>query len=126
MELTSENVERIFMDCLFKEGEDTSNYIPAEGVTTNVGFHPERIESHKDEIASMLSELPEEFKEKTGGGWTFLNAFNDKNGQQWTSLHRRMEQLFQLGIGIGKVSYLMPRDMWRIFPGGMPYLVIKD
>jgi len=111
MELTSENVERIFMDCLFKEGEDTSNYIPAEGITTNVGFHPERIESHREEIVSMLSELPEPFMEKSGGGWTFLNACNDKNGKQWTSFRQRMEQLFQLGIGIEKVAYLMPRDM---------------
>ncbi len=119
-----EHVNAIFMDCLFKEGEDTSKYIKAEGIVTNVGFHPERLKSHKAEIVTMLDELPDEFKESGGGGMSFLNACNDKHGNQWTSLYQRMEQLFQLGIGIGKVKCLVPRKMWNILPGGMPYYVV--
>lgn len=119
-----ERVNAIFMDCLFKEGEDTSKHIKAEGITMNVGFHPERLESHRTEIADMLDELPDEFKESGGGGMSFLNACNDKHGNQWTSLHQRMEQLFQLGIGVGKVKCLMPREMWSVLPGGMPYYAV--
>jgi len=122
--LDPERVNAIFTDCLFRDGEDTSNHIKAEGIVRNVGFHPERLQNHKAEIEAMLDELPDEFKKSGGGGWSFLNACNDKHGNQWTGLHQRMEQLFQLGIGIGKVQYQMPREMWSVLPGGMPYLVV--
>lgn len=122
--LTSEKVEEIFMDCLFKEGEDTSNYIKAEGVIHSVGFHPGRLASHREEIKTLLGELPGAFKTSRGGGMSFLNACNDKHGNQWTGLHQHMEQLFQLGIAIGKVKCLLPRNMWSALPGGMPYYVV--
>jgi hypothetical protein len=37
-----------------------------------------------------------------------------------------MEGLFCLGMAIGKVECLMPRKMWTILPGGMPYYLVKD
>jgi hypothetical protein len=122
--LSSERVWEIFGDCLFREGEDTSNHIRAEGIMTNVGFHPERLESHRVAIEEMLSELPNEFKQSGGGGWTFLNACNDKKGNQWTGEHRVVEQLFLLGIAIDKVKFQLPREVWSALPGGMPYLVV--
>ncbi|MEK7201473.1 MAG: hypothetical protein AAB737_02475, partial [Patescibacteria group bacterium] len=72
--LSAERVRTIFMDCLFKDGEDTSKYVPAPGITRNVGFHPGRIEENKAEIAAMLDELSDDFKESSGGGMSFLNA----------------------------------------------------
>jgi hypothetical protein len=122
--LNAEHVNAVFMDCLFRDGEDTSKHVKAEGIVRDVGFHPERLESHKAEIVAMLDELPEQFHEKSGGGWSFLNACNDKHGNQWTGLHQTMEQLFQLGIGVGKVKSLMPRAMWGALPGGMPFYVV--
>jgi hypothetical protein len=121
--LNAEHVNAVFMDCLFRDGEDASKHVKAEGIVRNVGFHPERLESHKAEIVAMLDELPEQFHEKSGGGWSFLNACMDKHGNHWGE-HINMEQLFQLGIGIGKVKSLMPREMWRALPGGMPYYVV--
>ncbi len=73
----------------------------------------------------MLDELPDSFKKSGGGGMSFQNACVDKQGNQWTDFHQRMEQLFQLGIGIGKVELLMPREMWAMLPGGMPYYAIN-
>ena len=123
--LSPERVESIFLDCLFKDGEDTSKHVKAEGITRNVGFHPERLAGHKAEISALLDELPDEFKKSGGGAMSFLNACNDKHGNQWTGLHIRMEQLFQLGAGIGKVESLMPRSLWTALPGGMPYYVVN-
>jgi len=123
--LDPERVEAIFLDCLFKDGEDTSNHIVAEGISRTVGLNPERVEGHKAEIEALLDELPDQFKATGGGGDSFLNACQDKHGNQWTGFHQRMEQLFQLGIAIGKVEYQLPRDVWSILPGGMPYLVVK-
>ena len=58
-----------------------------------------------------------------GGGWSFLQACVDKNGNHWGE-HSNMEELFCLGIAIGKVESLLPRDMWKVLPGGVPYYVI--
>ncbi|NQT49448.1 hypothetical protein HQ571_02010 [Candidatus Kuenenbacteria bacterium] len=73
----------------------------------------------------MLAELPDEFKESGGGGMSFMNACYDRNGNQWTGMHKRMEELFQLGIGIKKAKCLMPRASWSALPGGMPYYAIS-
>ena len=73
------------------------------------------------EVRDMLSRLPEPFHRTKGGGWLFLNACNDRNGVQWTDFHQQMEQLFQLGIGLGLVKCLMSREMWSILPGEMPF-----
>lgn len=125
MELKSENVETIFMKCLFNEGEDTENRIEVEGIVGSFGFHPERVAQHKDDIFDMLNQLPDKFKESSGGGWTFLNACENSRGEQWTGLHQTMEQLVCLGIAIEKVKFIMPRNLWSMFPGSMPYFIIK-
>jgi hypothetical protein len=36
-----------------------------------------------------------------------------------------MEQLFQLGIGLGLAKWQLPPEMWGVLPGGMPYVVIE-
>ncbi len=123
--LNSERVEKTFLDCLFKGSEDTSTHIRAEGVITNVGFHPERLESYRPAIEEMLSELPNEFQQSGGGGWSFLNACNDRHGNQWTDLHRTIEHLILLGIAIGKVKLQLPRAVWKALPGGVPYFVVS-
>ena len=86
MELTSENVNEVFTDCLFKEDENTDNHIKAEGIQNTIGFHPGRIESHKEDVKTMLECLPDDFQAEKGGGMTFLNACNDKDGSLIVSL----------------------------------------
>ena len=125
MTIDPERVNAIFLDCLFKEDEDTSKHVLAGGITRSVGFHPERLNEHRAEIEIMLNELPDDFKASGGGGMSFLNACNDKHGNQWTGMHQRMEQLFQLGVGVGKAELLSPREMWSVLPGGMPYYIVN-
>jgi hypothetical protein len=127
--IDSAAVERAFVDSLFREDEvvdgvPTSEPVPAEGILVTVGFHRERLESHRAEVAGWLADLPDQFRAKGGGGWSFLNACDDRDGVQWTGLHQRMERLFQLGIGLGIARWLLPRDMWDAMPGGMPYVVV--
>lgn len=125
MNLTSDNVNKIFMKCLFSENEDTTNYIEAKGVKTHVCFNPTRLEENKLNIINMLDDLPNEFKTSGGGGMTFLNACVDKHNNQWGG-HSSIDQLICLGLGIGKVQYLMEREFWPHLPGGVPYFVYND
>ncbi len=122
----AEEVDRIFIDCLFKEDESKENPLIVDGIIHKFGFNPQKIEKHKEEIVEILGEekFPDEFYEKKGGGWTFLNFCNTKDGTQWGE-HTNMEQLVVLGIAINKIAYLMPKEMWGILPGSMPYIVIK-
>lgn len=123
LSLDPQKVEEIFFDCFFREGEDTTNHVAAEGLMSTIGFNPERLESHRAEIEALLAELPDSFR--TDSGESFLNACEDRHGNQWTGLHQRMEQLFQLGVGIGKVEYPYPREAWGALPGGLPYVLIR-
>lgn len=124
MKLTAENVNHIFLECMFEQGESTKNYILGQGVITNVGFHPERLKKNEQNVYEMLAQLPDEFKKSVGGGMSFLNMCNDKDGNQWSDLHATMDQLVTLGISLNKVQFLMPREMWSVLPGGMPYIVV--
>jgi len=132
--IDTKKLEEIFFDCFLTEkeleeldetGEPLFEVIKVEAIVSNFGFHSERIKKHADEIVDFLDELPDEFKSSGGGGWSFLNACMDRHGNQWGG-HNHMEQLFALGIAIGKVKFLMPRKMWRSFPGGVPYVLYMD
>ncbi len=121
MKLTTENVSSIVRDSLFKENEDTTTMIMVEGVKNTFGFNPVSIEKHKSEIEDMLSQLPDEFSKS---GWSFLQACMRNDDVQWGD-HRSIDELICLGLAIEKVSFCMPRELWAIFPGGMPYFVVK-
>jgi len=124
MELTVENLESVVSDCLFKKDEDRGNYVEGSGVILRFGFHPERLEKHRADIEDMLNQLPDEFKKNSGGGYSFGMAYRRKDGVHWGE-HRHIDTLLCLGIAIGKARTQFPRDMWNIFPGGLPYFVIN-
>jgi hypothetical protein len=121
--IDSNKVEELFLNCLFKEDENVEDYDPiiVEGIMATFGLHPDRVRAASDEIKSWLQELPEEFQK----GWSFLNLCVTKDGQQWTGLHMICEQLMVLGMAIGKIKYCVPREMWSVLPGGMPYIFVE-
>ena len=125
MELTSKNVNDVFLRCLYdNKEEDVENAIIVDGVIGKFGFNPINLIENTVNISKMLDCLPDNFKETSGGGWSFLNACIDKDGVQWTGEHRTVEKIVCLGIATGKAKYLLPKDMWNALPGGMPYFVV--
>lgn len=126
--LTSGTVMDIVKAVIFKpdeivDGQTPEGAIKVEGLVNNFAFHPDRIAEAKPQIDALLAELPDNFHRAKGGGWSFLNACQDRNGEQWTGLHQAMEQLICLGIAAGSASWLM-RDMADILPGGIPYFEV--
>ena len=122
--LSPDRVEAVFADCLLREGETAEAGVAAAGVVHATLLHRGRLSGHSGEVRAMLGELPEQFHAGTGDGWSFLNACYDRHGEQWTGLHATMERLFQLGEGLGLVKSLLPRELWGVLPGGMPYYVV--
>lgn len=129
MKIDPEKVNAAFLDSLYRD-EEISGGVPdgaviAEGIMNKVGFHPERLRSHEETVKNWLASLPHQFRKTGGGGWTFLNACNDEDGEQWTGLHQRMDQLFTMGIALGLAKWQLPREMWPVLPGGMPYVSVE-
>ena len=114
----AERVNDLIAECLNGEEEGA---LLIEGIVSNFGFNPDKIVAKKEDIAAILDEMPDEFHADSGGGMSFLNLCMTKDGQQWAE-HPTMEALVVLAIAADIGSYAMPRDMWNILPGGVPYV----
>jgi len=132
MKLSNQNVNEVVCSCLLSEDEmDGGNprsgieVVPARGIVSAFGFHKARLEERREDVRSMLEQLPDEFRESGGGGWSFLKMFSTKQGEHWGE-HSKMDDLLALGIGLGLMKIQVPRDMWSMFPGGVPYVVYLD
>jgi len=131
MKLTAENGQSIANHCLFRNDELTGSgaapegAVIVDGIISQYGFHPDRLQSHRADIVSMLGDLSDDFKSNGGGGMSFLNACMTKDGELWAE-HPTIAMLFALGMGIGAVSYNLPRDIWPALPGSMPYVTINS
>lgn len=127
MQLTAENVNNIFTECLSAGDPDTgANEIIGNGVIQDFQFNRQKLNSRRNDIESMIDQLPDVFKQSVGGGWSFLNIVDNKDGEQWTDLHQTAEQLLALGTAINKMGFNAPKTLWPSLPGGMPYVYIKD
>lgn len=124
MELTATNVDQIFKYCLSLE--DKENLVTVDGVRIKANLDPFKLKEKEADIISMLSHLPDDFKQSIGGGMSFLNMCVDDKEKQWTGEHLIVDQLFLLGNAINKAKFLMPRENWDMFIAGMPYIVILD
>jgi hypothetical protein len=126
MTLTAELVEEVFRDCL-ADDKDSHTTVKVEGVVHTAAFDRAELAKHHYLIGEMLGDLPLEFQPRANGGqdgWSFLQACNDKNGEQWTGLHMTIEQLLLLGIATGQAHFCLPKNVWPALPGGMPYFVV--
>ena len=84
------------------------------------------LERNRRDIDALLDQLPEPFHQDTGGGWSFLNMCDDKDGNQWTGLHLVQEKLVVLGRGVDRIHFLLPRELWPVLPGSVPYIMISS
>lgn len=129
MELTSQNVHDTIKACLFDkapaDGPVPENAVLVHGVVLSFGFDPELLQKQKENIESMLQQLPETFLQTKGGGWSFLEAPRRRDGVQWGE-HRDVDELVCLGLAINKVKYCLPREVWSALPGGVPYFLIVE
>ncbi len=126
MPLTAGNVEHIFFECLTESLQDSPDAIKVYGINITPVFRPEKLDIHRADIVSMLEQLPDTFHVGSGDGWTFLNMCIDRNGAQWTDLHRTCDMLLTLGIGIGACQFtIQQRDLWKMIAGSMPQIKIN-
>jgi hypothetical protein len=123
-------IKAIIMDCLYTEeeldalnGAQPSDAVIVRGVVGHMGFHPQRLASHKDDIREQLEGLPDNFRRDKGGGWSFLNACMSRTDEQWGQ-HIDIDNLLMLGIATEQARFQLPREVWGVMPGGMPYFSV--
>jgi hypothetical protein len=121
--LTTANVETVFQKCLFpKDRADFDHAIVVDGTQECFAFEVEKIQENRDQIHSMLSELPESFIEGVGEGGSFFLAGFDRYGNEWAAHHGEMEKLFALGKASGDIEVIVEDGV-----GGLPiFLVTMD
>lgn len=135
--LTSKRVDELVTACMFTENEiktlpRETPAVAAPGIIHTLVFVPDRVEQHQEEIRDMLYELddnyrmPDEDHPNYGGGWSFLNMCLTKDGVQWTGMHWQQEKLMQLGIAAGWATMPMPKQVWHLLPGQMPYVLVHS
>jgi len=120
--MLGEVVMSTFVECIEFDSEHLSDEQVAtvEGVRGQQRFSRERLAQNKATISAMIDRLPEAFSAESGA--SFMNGCVDRDGNQWTGLQPIVEQLFMLGMAIGRVEYVFPRESWPQLPGGMPFL----
>lgn len=130
MNLTTENVDLVMRDVLYKDHEVVDGQVPegavvVKGLIHDFGFHPERLEARREDVKSMLLQLPNDFMKSGGQGASFFGACMTKDGELWGQ-HRDIELLLCLGLGLKLAKFVFGRDMWQCLPGGMPYFFVED
>lgn len=129
MELTAQNVKQVLTTCLYvqstPEAAETpcaiSKPIVVQGIVNNFEFDRQMLVKETPHIEELLSELPESFKE----GSSFMEMYTNRDGEQWTGVIQPLEELLVLGVAVGKIRFLVPREQWWSLSGGMPYIVLQ-
>lgn len=115
------NLHNAFVDCLFKDNEDTTHNIKVEGITCTFHLHPERLESKRELVQNFLNNLPSEFAE----GYTFMALPFTKTGAQWGE-QPNAQELMVMAIGLNLMTYCFPKERWNVLPGGVPYVQLVN
>lgn len=127
MDLTLDNVQKIFQECSENKKDDYSYTIVVRGILTDYKFKKDVIIEHENTINNLLLQMDERFLKTTGTlGWTFLDAGLRKDGTKWTEDYCMMEMLVVLGIAANLVELKIDREQWPQLSGGKPYFVIKN
>jgi hypothetical protein len=105
-------------------GPDYENPLIVEGITAKFGFNREVLESYREDVITIMREMPPVFFEGVGGGQSFLNLCVTRENRPWGE-HRDMERLMVLGMGLDLIECVFARPMWGLLPGNMPYLSFK-
>lgn len=116
-------VQTIFSEVLLKDHEVDG--VACEGPTMVVKLHSGRLMQHKDAVVAALGKLPRGFR-SVEGGLSFLCSCQDRDGAFWTSAIERREELFLMGLGLGVVRCLYPKEKWAGLPGKVPYYEVLE
>jgi len=114
------------IDACLAEGLDVpKDAIVVDGIMRAFGFHPARLEAARPQVKAWIKEMDPAFLTSGGGGMSFLNLCMLADGTHWAE-HPTCEAFVVLAFGLKLGSFPMPREMWKVLPGQMPYVTLVD
>lgn len=117
-------VIKAFVECAIPNGKRVKkDSIIVDGVSGPQAFRKDILETHRTNVKMMLAELPPKYF--TSGGATFNDLWDHSDGTRWTGTLSVMDMLLMLGLALGYVQYILPRDLWVTLPGRLPWLSIN-
>lgn len=122
LKLSTENVQAIYNDCLFRKDQGIEFAFLREGYYLTVLFDHEKIKEHNHDISRLCEQLPRKFMKSSREGDIFLNLWKNNEGQQWAKDHVVMDQLMIMGLATEKIELIVPTYLTE----GMPYIVVND
>lgn len=123
MDLTSENVQAIFLDSLWDVPQQ-GRPIRVRGTINEFTLDGTRLENHTTVIRGFLSHMSTLFYEDRGGGHSSLFLNSRRDGARWEP-RPHTEHLLVLGLGLKLIEYCLERDQWNLFPGSLPYVRLR-
>lgn len=118
-EITEEKVDTLYLLCLSK-GEPKKKTKKVTCFKTDVVFDRRTLTEYKEEIVEMLNNLSAHFKD----GASFIWACVDKHGRTWTTDETIMQELFLLGLAVGKVTLFNRRTSEKKYET-LPWFIIS-
>jgi hypothetical protein len=102
--LEGQTVYAMYQDCVFNRSKGASSLTVSGIAGKPIRFDVGRLEKHREEIHSLLSQLPKEFSTREGANLREANL--DRHREPWTGIPATRDQLIQLGIAIGEIELL--------------------
>ena len=120
--LNVNNVANLYSKCLLTNSDFdieglTCNFSVGEGVTTRCAFSTERLNDNRESIACMIEQL-----HGIECAPSLMNLYYNNEGKQWTDEAMVVEMLVQMGTAANMISFLYPPEVWKLLPGGVPYV----
>lgn len=127
-----QELDELIRYCLFKEeelpgqGRIPDGAVLVEGLTGRFYFHPIRLKEIKSKVKALIKNLVQpSFFTSQGGGMSFLKLVEAKDGTIWGE-QRSANVLLCLAVALNEATILVPRHLWYLFPGGVPYIRFND
>lgn len=121
----SKKVNDLMLACLINKPEFDANdpdAVVVEGLTAKFVFSREALETARGEYLQLAQEhLDDKFKKSIGEGYSFLGLPFNKRGEQVCE-HPTAQGFLVLGLGMGVAEYCLPKELWVVLPGGVPYV----
>ncbi len=120
--LSEKNVVLLFDKCILNNADFdseglTCNFAIGEGVTSKCAFSLERLNANREVIGTYIDQLCDIEQAPS-----FMKLYCDSEGNEWTDEHMVVDMLVQMGTASGMLSFLYPPEIWKMLPGGVPFV----
>lgn len=120
--ITGERINEIYEDTLLRDSDFDEeglkdDYLVGEGLNKVSYFSATRMGQYMEELDGYISSLK---NIDTAPSLSELAHLEDDS--MWTESVEDLDTLLQVGIAAGMLFMPLPKDTWKLLPGGLPFV----